>query len=186
MGTMENLTGALVAITAIYAYLTHRMAKATEASVRLMKEQADAISRPYVVVSMVKQPNSPFIQLRIENIGRTAAENLTLSLGPDFAQIKELDGMKRLSCSHLFTTTTTSFPPQSPVFFLLGFGSTLHGADDKTYPQKTFTITARYSFAGRSVCETTTVDVNMYTQSVLETNPVVDALSKIKDEIARK
>jgi hypothetical protein len=185
MGTMEILTGALVAITAVYAYLTHRMTKAAEASVRLMKEQADAISRPYVVVSMVKQPNNPFIHLRVENTGKTAAENLTLSLGPEFEQIKELDGMKRLCGSHLFTKTTASFPPQSPVFFLLGFGSSLQGANDKKYPQDTFTVTAKYSFAGRTVCEATTIDVNQYAASMLETDPLVDALNKIKEEIGK-
>lgn len=185
MEMMEILTGALVLITAFYAYLTHRMAKATEATVRLMKEQADAISRPYVVVSMVKQPNNPFIYLRVENTGKTAAENLTLSLGPEFEQIKKLDGMKRLCDSHLFTKTTASFPPQSPVFFLLGVGSSLHGANDKKYPQDIFTITAKYSFAGRSVCESTTIDVNQYAESMLETDPLVDVLNKIKDEIGK-
>lgn len=50
MDAMVVLTGVLVVITAGYAYLTHRMAKASETSVRLMKEQADAITRPYVVV----------------------------------------------------------------------------------------------------------------------------------------
>lgn len=48
MDAMTCLTAVLVVITGIYAYLTHRMVKSSEASVRLMKEQADAISRPYV------------------------------------------------------------------------------------------------------------------------------------------
>lgn len=185
MGTMEILTGALVVITAIYAYLTHRMAKATDASVQLMKEHAAAISRPYVVLSMVKRPNNTFIHLRVENTGKTAAEHLTLTLGPEFERIRELDGLKALSGSHLFTRTTTSFPPRSPVHFLLGSGSSLHGADEKKYPQEMFTVTAKYSFAGRSVSETTTLDVNQYVASSLETDPLIDALNKIKEEIAK-
>ena len=187
MDAMTVLTGALVVITGIYAYLTHRMAQASQASVCLMKEQTDAISRPYVVVSLAKRPNNPFIHLRVENTGQTAARDLTLSLGgPEFEKIKDLDGMKRLSGSHLFTKQTASFPPRSPLFFLLGFGSTLHGGDDKKHPQETFTVTARYSFAGQTVSETTTVDVNQYDATTLETDPVVDVLTKIKDEIAKR
>lgn len=186
MNAMVVLTGVLVGITAAYAILTYRMAKASEASVSLMKEQVDAIGRPYVAISLVKPPNNISIRLRIENTGRTPAENLTLSLGPEFEKIKDIEGMKRLSGSHMFTTTTASFPPQSPVFFFLGFGETLHGNDNKKYPQEIFTITAKYSFAGRKVSETTTIDVNQYNSTNLETNPIVEALDRIKDTIAKK
>ena len=59
-------------------------------------------------------------------------------------------------------------------------------ADDKKRPQETFSITAKYSFSGQTVNETTWLDVNQYDASTLETDPVVDALNKIKDEIAKK
>jgi hypothetical protein len=36
------------------------------------------------------------------------------------------------------------------------------------------------------VSETTTVDVNQYDATMLETDPVVDVLTKIKDEIAKR
>ena len=76
------LTLVLVVITAYYAYVTARMAKLAESSVLLMKEQSDAITRPYVTISLVKQPNNPFIHLRIENTGQTPAQDLKLLLGP--------------------------------------------------------------------------------------------------------
>ena len=186
MDAMVILTGVLVVITAVYAYLTNRMARASEATVSLMKEQIDSISRPYVIISMVKRPNNPFIHLCIENKGHTPAENLTLTLGSEIDRIKNLEGMKKMSNSYLFTKTTASFSPQSPVFFLLGFGSTLHGNDEKKYPQEIFTVTAKYSFAGRMVSETTTVDVNQYNSTMLETDPVADVLNEIKKEITKK
>ncbi len=186
MDAMTVLTGVLVIITGIYAYLTHRMAKASLTSVRLMKEQTDAISRPYVVVSLVKRPNNPFIHLRVENTGQTAATNLRLSLGGiDFEKIKNLDVIKKLSGSHLFTKQIDSFSPRSPVFFLIGSGAAFCGEDAKLH-KDTFTVTAHYSFAGQTVSETTTVDVNQYNATSLETDPVVDVLNKIKDEIAKK
>ena len=185
MDAMTVLTGVLVVITAIYAYLTHRMVRSSEASVALMKEQADAISRPYVCISLVKQPNNPFILLRVENTGQTAARDMTLTLGPELEKIQHLKGPKELKASYLFTKTLASFPPRSPVFFLLGFGNSFV-ADDKTRPQQTFSITAKYWFSGRTVNETTWLDVNQYDSTALETDPVVDALNKIKDELAKK
>lgn len=180
------LTLALVAITAYYAYVTARMAKLAESSVLLMKEQSDAITRPYVTISLVKQPNNPFIHLRIENTGQTPAKNLKLSLGPEFEQIKDLEDMKRLRESHLFTKTTATYSPHSPVIFLVGYGAALRGGNEKKCPQETFTITAEYSFSGRTVSETTVVDVNQYSKTMLDTDPIVDALNKVKDEIAKK
>ena len=46
MDAMTVLTAILVIITGVYAYLTYRMATTSQASVRLMKEQTDAIIRP--------------------------------------------------------------------------------------------------------------------------------------------
>ena len=180
------LTLGLLAITTYYAFVTARMAKSAESTVNLMKEQSDSIARPYVTISLVKRPNNPYIHLRIENTGQTPAVNLTLSLGPKFETIKDLEGMKKLKGSHMFTQTIASFSPRSPVYFLLGFGATLHGDNDKQYPQETFNITAEYSYAQQNVKETTVVDINQYNATSLDKDPIVDALNKIKDEIAKK
>lgn len=48
---IEYLTAILVFVTAIYAYLTHRMAKASEASVEAVRQQSEDMLRPYVSVS---------------------------------------------------------------------------------------------------------------------------------------
>lgn len=50
--TRGYLTAILAFITAIYAYLTFRMAKASEASVEMMRDQSEAMSRPYVTMAM--------------------------------------------------------------------------------------------------------------------------------------
>ena len=185
MDAMTCLTAVLVVITGIYAYLTHRMVKASEETTKLMKEQADAIARPYVALSLAKQRNNPFILLRVENTGQTAAKNMKLRLGPEFDTIKHLKGPSGLKDSYLFTKTVATFPPQSPVYFLLGFGDS-YVADDKTRPQQTFSITASYSFSDKTVDEITWLDVNQYDGTALETDPIVVALNKLKDEIAKK
>jgi len=182
---MALLTLILVVVTAYYAWLTNRLAKASEKTAQLMKEQADSISRPRLIVSLLKWPNEPFIYLRVENIGMTSAENLTLKFGSDFGPLKDLEVMKKLSQSRFFKTTIKTYPPKSPVFFYIGQGSSLAGnASDTTQP--TFTITASYSFSGNTVSESTIVDLNQYDETALEKDIVVDALTKIKEAIIAK
>ena len=185
MDVMTGLTGVLVVITGIYAYLTHRIVKSSETSARLMKNQVVAISRPYVSIFLAKQPNNPFILLRIENSGQTAAQDMTLTLGPEFEKIAHLKGPSELKTAYFFSKTMASFPPRSPVHFLLGFGGAFV-TDDKKRPQETFSVTATYSFADQTVSETTWLDVNQYDSTVLETDPIVDVLTKIKDELAKR
>lgn len=185
MDAMTILTGILVLVTAIYAYLTYRMVKATEVTTELMKRQSDSMSRPYVTLSLVKPSNNPFILLRIENTGLSVARDMTLTLGPEYDEIKDIKGPKELKDAYLFKNTITSFPPHSPVVYVLGFGAS-YMADDETRPQKQFSITARYSFSDQIVNETTWLDVNQYDSTTLDTDPVVSALQKIKDEIAKK
>ncbi len=50
------LTGALVLVTAFYAWATYRILKANERVVEVMHEQAAAIARPYVTIT-------PFLEL---------------------------------------------------------------------------------------------------------------------------
>lgn len=185
MDVMTALTGVLVVITGIYAYLTHRIVKSSETSTRLMKAQVDAISRPYVSISLMKQPNNPHILLRIENTGQTAAQNMTLTLGSEFEKIQHLKGPSELKTAYFFSKTIASFSPHSPAHFLLGFGSAFV-ADDKKRPQETFSVTAMYSFSGQEVSETTWLDVNQYDSTVLETDPIVEILAKINDELAKR
>ena len=75
MAVIDYLTAILVFVTAIYAYLTHKMAKASEASVQTMQEQSEAMFRPYVTVSPFIRPHTTVLYLRIENTGKAAAES---------------------------------------------------------------------------------------------------------------
>ena len=182
---MTGLTAALVLVTAIYAYLTYRMAKASETSARLMEEQSQALTRPYVSVSLVKRHNNPHIFLRVENTGQTTARNMTLRFGPEIESVQTLQGIKEIKDSYLFTKTLASFPPQSPVFFIFGHGASLFSTD-KDIAHKTLSATATYSFISQTISETTWLDVNQYNASALDTDPIVSALGHIKEEIAKK
>ena len=178
------LTAVLVVITGVYVYLTYRMAKASEAASTLMKEQADAITRPYVSISLVKRHNNPHIFLRVENTGQTTARDMTINFGPEVDSVRDIDEIKKIRESYLFTKTLASFPPHSPVFFLLGFGASL-SCDNKSASKTPLSITAKYSYGHQTFTETSWLDVNQYDGSALDTNPIVSALGHIKEEIAK-
>src|SRR5687767_256223 len=88
---IEYLTAILVFVTAIYAYLTLRMAKASEASVEAIRAQSEATLRPYITIAPFIRPHTPFLYLRIANTGRTGASDLRLSIDRDFFKFGEQD-----------------------------------------------------------------------------------------------
>lgn len=182
---MIILTAMLVLITGVYAYLTNRLAKTAEQSAELMREQNDSISRPYVCLSLFKPKNDPFIFLRVENTGKTSAHNMTLRFGAEFQKVRHLKLLGMLENSYLFTKTLGSFPPNSPIMYIFGCGASLPDSDAST-PQDPISVTATYSFGKQTVTETTWLDVNQYNSTTLDKDPVVDALNKIREEIAKK
>jgi hypothetical protein len=55
---MEILTAFLLIVTAVYVFMTYKMSVMSERSVQIMKEQTEAMSRPYVVVQPLVRPNT--------------------------------------------------------------------------------------------------------------------------------
>ena len=182
---MEILTFVLVVITAGYAYVTYRMAMASEHSVALMREQIDSMARPYVCLSLVKQRNSPFIYLRIENTGKTSAHNMTLKWGPEFEKVMHLKLLAMLNSAYIFKNNIATFPPNSPIKYLFGVGDSLI-QDEKNEVQIPLSITATYTFGKRTVSETTWLDVKQYHSTSLDKDPVVDAIDKLREVIDQK
>ena len=78
------LNALLVLITSFYAWATFRILKANEGVLAAAKDQSEALTRPYVSPVLYLVPGTNIFALRIENSGRTAARNLTLTLDRDF------------------------------------------------------------------------------------------------------
>lgn len=179
---IEYLTAILVFITAIYAYLTHRIAQSSEASVDAMREQSEAFIRPYITVEPFIRPHTPLVYLRIKNTGKTNAENLSLSIDRDFYQFGETNSPdKNLKSLSAFSNSIDSFPPDAELIFALGQGWVLYGEDanpDAT-PIK-FEITAMYGFFGKSTEEVNRIDLGPYLGSEGERDPVVEELERIR------
>lgn len=185
---IEYLTAILVVITGIYAYLTHRMAKASEASVDAVRAQSEAMLRPYVTVAPFIRPHTPLLYLRITNAGRTGAQNVHLSIDRDFFQFGQKDRPdQNLRAVSAFTTPVDYFAPGAELIFGLGDASVLFEKDAKPEISPVqFKITAAYEFLGKSVEEVTHVDLRAYYGTEGERDPVVEELERIRKVMEQK
>ncbi len=185
--TIEILTGILAFITAIYAYLTYRMAVASEASVKAITAQSEAMSRPYVTVAPFVRPHTDILYLRIQNSGRTSAENVSLCLDKDFFQFGETNRPDRnLRKIVAFSEPMDSMPPGFELLFALAQGPSLFGANAKPEAVPTqFAITATYGFSGKRVEEVTRIDLRPYIGSEGEREPIVEELERIRNVLQK-
>lgn len=182
MTVIDYLTAILVLVTAIYSYLTYKMAKASEASVQAMREQSVAMFRPYVTVSSFVRPHTNVLYLRIENTGKATAENLCLSMDKDFFQFgKEKQPDHNLRVKTAFVEPIQSLPPGGKLVFALAQGSIIfaQNADPNVVPQQ-FTITATYNFGSQEFNELNRIDLRPYIGSEGELDPVVEELEKLR------
>ena len=185
---IEYLTAILVFITAIYVYLTHRMAQNSEESLASMREQSEAMFRPYITVTPFIRPHTPFLYLRIKNTGKSKAENLRLTLDRDFFQFGEKNRPEsNLRTISAFTTPIDSFNPESELLFGLAQGWVIFGenADPDVSPAQ-FEITAKYDFFGKTVEENNKVDLRPYIGTEWKRDPIVEELERLRKSMERK
>lgn len=182
----EALTAILVLITGIYAYLTYRMAKMSEASLEEMRQQSEAAMRPYVVVTHFVPSHLPVIYLRIANIGKSSALNLKLSIDKDFFQYGGTQDDRNLKNATAFNVPLDSFPPNAELIFGLAQGWVLFqdgGHPDRCPTQ--FTITAQYEYSGKSVYEKHLIDLRGYIGAQGGHDAIVDELEKLRKMIEK-
>jgi len=185
---IEYLTAVLVLITALYAYLTYRMAKASEASVLAIRDQSEAMLRPYITVTPFIRPHTQLLYLCVKNSGRMGAQNLHLTMDRDFFQLGEQDRSDRnIRIMNAFSVPIDSFPPGAELIFALGQGCVIFSknAQPDVSPTK-FTITAVYEFLGKKVEEVNRIDLRPYISTEGELNPIVEELERIRKVIEKK
>jgi hypothetical protein len=185
---IEYLTAILVFVTAIYVYLTHRMAKASEASVQEIREQSEATRRPYIVVAPFIRPHTSVLYLRVRNTGQTSAHNLRLTLDRDFFQFGEnTNPSSNLRTVTAFSTPIDSLPPGAELIFSLAQGWVLFGksANPEVSPVQ-FNVSANYQFFGKTVEELSAIDLRPYIGSEGERDPIVEELERIRKVMEQK
>ena len=186
--TMELLTALLVLITGVYAYLTHRMAKASEASVEAVRLQSESMLRPYISVSPFIRPQALFLYLRIANTGRTGAQNLRLTLDRDFFKWGDANRAENnIRTLNAFSLPIDSFPPGAELIIALGQGWVLFGENaNPTITPLQLNITATYEFFGKTVEEVNRIDLRPYLSTEGEHDPIVEELERIRKALEKK
>lgn len=180
--SIEQLTALLVLITGYYAWTTNRILSANKEAVAAMREQSEAMTRPYIQPMLGLVPNTPIFVLKIRNIGKTTARNLRLTLDKDFYQ---LGNQKRnLRDLNTFKDEISSFPPDSEFSFWLGTGPEMFAAEhnDDLMPQ-VFSVTASYEYAQKKVTETTTIDFRPFLSTDLPRDSITHELKDMTREI---
>ena len=184
MDLANILVAALVIITAYYAWATRGILKANERLVRVMQDQAEETTRPYITVSVLAPPNSIILYLRIANTGRTAAYSLRLALDRDFFRYGTKEQKDNLRTFNAFREEIQCFPPGAELIFALAQAFVIFG--DEADPQRTprvFNVTASYTHSGKKRTETTTIDLNPYFLSNMPPDPTLDELRRIREEL---
>lgn len=187
MGAMEWLTATLVLITAIYAYLTHRMASTAQNTLCEMREQTWASTRPQVLVEPYVRPTTSFLYLRVHNVGRSTANNLWLTLDKEFWQFGEKKDDHALHLKRAFSERIDALHPGQELHFALAQGWKIFGdeADESLCPPQ-FTAAATYSHAGRTMSEEFPIDLSIYLGSEGEHHPIVTELEKLRKAIEKR
>lgn len=183
---LDYLTGALFIITAFYAWATFRILRANERVVEVMHEQAEAITRPYVSVSPILEPDNPIFYLRISNSGKTAAQKLKLTIDKSFHKFGKKSGESDLASHAAFNEVIESFQPGAEIVFSLAQSFKIFGeeADKELLPQS-FTITAEYSYKDKSVKENNIIDLAPYFGANIPQDPYIRKLKDIGKSIEK-
>jgi len=179
---IEILTTFLVIITAFYAWATYKILRANEKVVEVMSEQAEAMSRPYVTVSVTLEADSPSFQLRISNKGKTPANNLKLTISESFHQFGNTE--RDISTFSAFNNTIEALHPGSEILFSLAqtfkvFSDNKEGLSISTV----FTINAEYSYTGKTVIEDNIIDLRPFLNSNRPKDAYIERLKKINESL---
>jgi hypothetical protein len=181
---IEVLTSLLVVITGVYAWVTFGILKANQRTVEAMQAQAEAATRPYITINVFSVPNNQLFYLKIANTGKTGADNVRFSLDREFYQYGETTRpMRQYS---IFQQPIEHLSPGSELILGLAPGAVVLGdSADESITPTVFSITASYSYANKTVTETTAIDLRPYKQSMAPPSTVANELKKIREQLEK-
>ena len=173
---IEILTGVLVVITGFYAWVRDKM-------LTVLHQQAEAVTRPYLRISVFSEPNDVLFYLRIANMGKTGASNVRLTLDRDFYQLGERR-LPNLREASVFQQPIEHFPPGAEIIFGLAQSYVvLDDQADQSITPSVFSINATYSYGKKTFSEMTTIDLRPYSESMKPPSAIADELKKIREQL---
>jgi len=185
----------LVVVTVVYVVVSFFILRANKGAVEVMgkqvevmKEQHEASLRPYIVPSTFLVPGNYMISLQISNVGKMAAGDLKLKLDKDYyyPRLEKEEDERSIRDAYIFQNKVATFAPGERRVFYLGTGEEIFGCASSKRPHQ-FTITATYSFSGKTVEEETVIDLETYRGSQLQPqDAVVRELTNIAAAIKKQ
>ena len=166
MSSLEILTGLLVILTGVYAFLTYFILQA-------MREQQNAQVRPYVTFDIV--PHDPFLEALITNTGKTAALGVSVSLKPNI----EVELLDERRIPNVSSKTIELLAPGRTIDEFFGDFEQVA----KQNPALRFSGTVSYNdLSGRNYSEPFTIDLNYAEIRGLISKPdVAEELKKLNE-----
>ena len=184
---IEILTAVLVIITGFYAWVTFRISKANEAVLSEMRNEQEALFRPYISIAPTFFPDNPCFFLSIKNIGKTEAKYLTLKMDKDFYKFGKKSEGNNIKDLCAFSKPIESFAPGAEILIYLAQHFVVFGNNsNENITPKSFKVSVQYQFGSKSVSENTIIDLTPYIDTALPQDPIVKKLKEIKDSINKK
>lgn len=174
---IQVLTGILVLITGVYAWVTFKILEANESVVREMQRQSEDIARPRISIFVHALPSRPMFQLTVRNVGMSSASNLSMKMNRSF--IAEHNN-KDIASIAAFTKIIPSFAPHETIDIQLGktFVILSDDKDEELRPLQ-FAIEATYYFGSRHYVETTHIDLSVQMDTSLITDAIVEQMDRM-------
>ena len=184
---IEILTSILVIITGFYAWVTFKILKANEAVLAEMRNEQEALYRPYISITPTFYPENPCFFLSIKNVGKTEAKNLSLTMDKDFYKFGKKSDGNNIKDLCAFSKPIVSFAPGAEILIYLAQHFVVFGNDaDENITPKSFTVSVQYQFGRKSVSECTLIDLKPYIETALPQDPIVKKLKEINESINKK
>ncbi len=111
MINIEILTAALVVITAIYAFLTWKIARSNDRMVKHLEQVYQESHRPIVLAYLTFRQET-VVRLTVKNFGASPAYELQLAMNKDFYQFNHDQNVRSFE---LFSRPFSIFPPNYQV-----------------------------------------------------------------------
>lgn len=174
----------LVLATALYVFLTYRIAQANSLMAQHMMRQQENISRPVISANIEIRSQILFV-LIIRNTGASVASNVCLSLDRDFFLYGEQKG-KNLRDFPVFKGQPFTLAPGDSLRFDLAQGFVIFSNEAKEEITPTiFKITATYSSSLKEYRDILMVDLTPYLMTSWPKSDVALEIEKLTKAIQK-
>lgn len=185
MINIETLTAALVIITAIYAFLTWKIARSNDRMVKHLEHVYQESHRP-IVLAYLTFRQATVVRLTVKNFGASPAYELQLSMDRDFYQFNQDQNVRSFE---LFSRPFSIFPPNYQVDLDLAQGFNFDKMDgDLNRTPSEFNVNLKYRSDSETYESDVPIDLKTFFQMHIEktSSERLEEIGKGIEKLAKK